>query len=382
MSHTTDVTLMFRRARLFLEEGRSAATLSELQEVHPEDEREQKELNYLLGWAYVQLRRWDEAARVLSPYSLFNERERTTDSLNTREIQGLCLLRLGEIAIQSAQFEEAGRHLLRALKALHDRRVNLPMTLIRVYYYRAMTYTMRGLYAAAIQDYRQARELCGAQDDLKELAEITNGLAEAYRVSGLLVEAYETARAALKLYRKLDNWRRQCEVLNRLGRIAMKLGDYTAASNHYLEAVTIAGSDPQGGMMVMVNSAAIAELRLEEGQIDEAKRYCAIAEGVSNRLNNKLMRGLTDMTIGKVTAAEARQAEGVEKLRLLQAALTWFEQALEKLKETQGQMHIAEVYGYQAQVLEELGRQQDALLCWREAYNIRSATKEAALEEA
>ncbi len=381
MSQNFDFSSILRRGRLLLEEGRSAAALSDLQEIHPAHEREQKELDYLLGWAYVQLRHWDEAVRVLSPYTLFIERERAIDSLNTREIQGFCLLRLAEIAIQAAHYEEAGRHLLRALKVLHDRRVDLPMALIKAYYFRASTYEMRGLNAAAIQDYLQAMELCRAQDEPRELADIYNGLAEAYRISGLLIEAHETGRKALNLYRQLSDLRRQCEVLNRMGRTAFKLGDYNEAVDHYLEAMTIAGSDPKGDKMVMVNSTAIADLRLEQGRIDEAKRYCAMALEVSNRLKDPFLRGLTDIVIGKVTFAEARQAEGEDKRRLLEETVACFAQAIDKLKTTQVQQHIAEAYGYWAQALEAQGRHQDALGCWREAYNARSVARDSLLEE-
>lgn len=383
MSEHTDVLLLLKRARLLLEEGRTATALSILETLQPEDEQQQKELNYLLGWGSLQARQWSEAARLLAPFDLFSEHGREVESLNNREIQAFCLLKLGYLAIQNTRFEEAGRHLLKALKALQDRRVQLPNAHIKAHYYLAGTYKMRGLYTAAIQDYQQAQERSIAADDDRELPYIYDGQTEAYRVSGKFMEALKSGEKALVLYRRVGKREGECSILNRLGHIALKLGDYVNAGEYFTESMAIAATFPEhrGDKMVMINCAALADLRLEEGRIEEARRYCEYAGEVSQRASDKLLSGMAGMIIGKVIYAEAKQAEGEQRCQLMEQAIHWFEQASSALAEGEAFDHVAEVHGRWAEALEDLGQGQEALSRWKSAYAAKGASKGPSWQE-
>jgi tetratricopeptide (TPR) repeat protein len=94
------------------------------------------------------------------------------------------------------------------------------------------------------------------------------------------------------------------------------------------------------------------------------------------RSKNRYMRGVTYQSVGKVTHAEAQQAEGEQCVKFLEEAACWFEKALAELLTTQAYPDIAEVYGNKAQVLEDLGRMQDAIQCWRSGYEALSHTAE------
>jgi len=377
MSEHTDVLLLLKRARLFLEEGRAAMALSILETIQPENEQQQQELDYLLGWCNLQARQWSEAARLLAPFDLFSERGREVESLNNREIQALCLLKLGNLSIQKMRFEEAGHHLLKALKALQDRRVQLPNAHIKAHYYLAGTYKMRGLYTAAIQEYQQAQERSLAADDDRELPYIYDGLTEAYRVSGKFMEALESGKKALVLYRRVGKRDGECSILNRLGHIALKLGDHVNAGEHYTESMAIAATFPdhRGDKMVMINCAALADLRLEEGRIEEARRFCEDASQISERSSDKLLSGMASMIIGKVVYAEAKQAEGERRCQLIEQAIHSFEQANSALEEGEAFEHVAEVHGRWAEALEDLGQGQEALSRWKSAYAAMGAAK-------
>jgi tetratricopeptide (TPR) repeat protein len=52
----------------------------------------------------------------------------------------------------------------------------------------------------------------------------------------------------------------------------------------------------------------------------------------------------------------------------MEEALRDFEQACDLLHETQALNLIAEAYGKRAEVLELLGRTQEAVMCWRSAF--------------
>jgi tetratricopeptide (TPR) repeat protein len=382
MSQHTDVSLLLKRARLLLEEGQATEALSTLEAIRPEDEHEQEELNYLLGWGNLQSRNWSEAARLLAPFTLFEEHGREVESLNNREIQALCLLKMGNMAIQNLRFEEASRHLLKALKSLHDRRVQLPNAQIKAHYYIAGAYKMRGLFNAAIQDYLLAQEYAIVAEDNQELPCIYDGLTEAYRVSGKFMEALDSGKKALELYRRAGNRKGECVILNRLGRIALKLGDYVKAGEYYTESISVAATIPdhRGDKMIMTNCAALADLRLDEGRVEDARRYCDNAAQISARSSDKFLAGLADMITGKVIYAEAKQVEGEQRCQLMEQAIHWFEQASKALAEGQA-YDLAEVYGRWAEALEDIGQGQEALVRWKSAYEAMGAAKGPSWQE-
>jgi tetratricopeptide (TPR) repeat protein len=163
---------------------------------------------------------------------------------------------------------------------------------------------------------------------------------------------------------------------NMVGHVCRLLGKFDEASDHFTESLAIAVSS-QGATMAMLDCASLAELRLVQGRLDEAQRYCRLALENMERSNNAYMRGMTYQSIGKVAYAEARQAEGPGHTELLEKASTWFEKALAELRTTQAYPDIGEVYGNWAQVLEDLGRVQQAVECWRSAYEVLLPTTEA-----
>ena len=61
-----DTQTLLYRARLQLEEGQHKVVLSVLTDIRTEDEEQRREVAYLLGWCYLQFKRWDDAIHVLS----------------------------------------------------------------------------------------------------------------------------------------------------------------------------------------------------------------------------------------------------------------------------------------------------------------------------
>jgi tetratricopeptide (TPR) repeat protein len=86
------------------------------------------------------------------------------------------------------------------------------------------------------------------------------------------------------------------------------------------------------------------------------------------------LNGLTYLVTGKVTHAEAQRAEGEQRQKLLEETIKWFKKARDKLAPTQSYADLAELYGRWAQVLEELGQFEEALLCWKSGYETLSSS--------
>jgi tetratricopeptide (TPR) repeat protein len=381
MSQNPDGKTLLIRARLLLEEGQSDRALAELEAfmnnggAQQLNEKQRAELDYLLGWCYTERRRWEDALRVLTPLPGNVEDEGDKENRINREKLAYCLMRLGYIAVNTARYEDASRHYTRCLKVLQDKRINLPLAKVTARYGLATTHVMRGLYAAAIQHYQEAINLCLYVDDDNEIGNIYYGLCDAYRRSGNLTNAQLAGQKALELYERCGNRHMEGVTHNILGRISYSLGDYRQSSDHYTEAITLA-TNYSGSRMFMVNCAALADLRLAENRLEEAKRYCQYALDTIGRLQarDEQLCGLTYLICGKVAHAEGRRSDlDEERRKSLQEAIKWFEMAKDNLSPTQAYPDVAELYEVWGQVLEDLGQFEDALLCWKSGYEALSS---------
>src|ERR1051326_626237 len=356
MSGNQDIQILLLRARLFLEEGQRDKALAVLETIHSENQEQQHEINYLFAWGYILGKRWEEAFRILSPLSRVSEEEENQHNLLDRVRLAQCLFYLGDAAVNLARYEDAARHYTRCLKIVQDKRIRLPLVQVKARYGLAMTHVMRGLHAAAIQHYDLALKLCLYIDDDEIMGNIYYGLSDAYRRSGNLIEAQLAGEKALELYERGGDQHREGITHNLLGHISTQLGDYRQASDHFTEALAVATSS-ESMKMIMVNCAALANLRLVEGRLDEAKRYCQRAQDFIGRFQDKdgQMSGLTYLVTGKVIHAEAQQAEGEQREKLLKETIAWFEKAKGKLAPTQSYGDVAELYGHWAQAPEQIG---------------------------
>ncbi|MBV9020475.1 MAG: tetratricopeptide repeat protein [Ktedonobacteraceae bacterium] len=369
-----DVQMQLYRARLLLEEGSNEASLLLLETIRTDNERQRGEVAYLLGWCYIQRKQWKEALLILSPLLHQYQSEVPQEVMRDQERLAYYLLHLGIAAVNLEHYEDASSHFQLCLKVLHDRRVHLPAVRIQARYALAMTCVMRGLYTAAIQNYEEALRLCQHFNRREELAPIYYGLCETYRHLGDYVKSYLVGQEALHLYQERTDRGMEAETHNLLGRICFLLHNFRQAFDHYTESLSLSTTCDKP-TVVLLNYAALADLRLAEGRLDEAKWYCQRAIENIDRTDRTHIRGAIYQALGKVTQSEAQQAMGAQRHELLERAFTWYKEAEAQLATTQAYTVIAEVYGNQAQVLEELGQAQDAIERWRQAYGVLSHAK-------
>jgi len=374
MTSQTNPQMLLYRARLQLEEGRADEALSILESVHTEDEKQQREVAYLLGWCYIQKKQWNEAIQVLAPLAQIKT-EGEVETLLERERLVLYLLHLGEAAVNLGHYEDAALHFTACLKVLHDRRVHMPLVRIKARYSLGMTCIRRGLYSAAIHNYDEALRLCRHYNNDEELANIYHGLCSACRYIGDFARAMTAGQEALLLYRKKANREMEARVQNLMGTISFLLSDYRAAVDHYTESLAIATSF-NGPTLAMLNCVALADVRVAEGRLEEARRYCQFALETMERSQNAEMRGSVYHAVGNVAYEEAKQAQGGKRKELLEEAVSWYRKASEQLNPTQAYAERAEVFGRWAHALEDLGSEQEAIDLWRSGYVVLSQKAE------
>ncbi len=366
---TQPAQVSLNRARLLLEEGRGEAARMVLEAVKIDSDAQQRDMTYLLGWYYIINRQWEEAAQALSPLMIpdATDIEDVQPTLLERERFAVHLLRLGQIAVNLAHYEDASRHFLLCLKILHDRRIQLPALRIEARYNLAMTYIMRGSYSVAIQHYDDALRLCRHFELNEALPDIYYGLSEAYRCMGNFTKAHEVGREALRIYQGRGDELLQCRMYAVLGRISLLLGDYDAASSYYNTSCTLAVSNSRP-KMIMVNYASLAEVYIAQERIDEAKEYAHRALEATTQVDDVFLCGIVYTTVGKVTLVEARLTKNSQRQHLFEEAISWLQKSVTYLQSTQAFRDLAQTYSYLADVSEELGRAQDALSYWRLAY--------------
>jgi len=376
MEQMVENNMLLFRARLLLEEGQSDSALKILESIVPVGEKQQQEVAYFLGWCYILHKRWSDATNVLSPISPFaDDEEGEPENRIDRERLALCFLRLGSAAVQFTRYDEATRHFSRCIKLLNDKRVKLPpLVRVRAHYSLAMSYMMRGLYDAAIQQYHEAVHHFLYIDDDEELGNIYYGLSDTYRLLGKLEDAQLAGERALQLYEKAGKFVREGVTHNLLGHIALENKNYRVASDHFTQALAI-GNAHSGSMMAMMNCAALAEVRLAEGRLDEAKRFCQLACDLVDQVKNSYFCSQTYLITAKVSHAASQQAENEERRQLLEETINWLEKAKDCLTEAEAHADAADIYQLWAQTLEDLGQYQEAIVFWRSGYETLSKAK-------
>ncbi|GLV57323.1 hypothetical protein KDH_41590 [Dictyobacter sp. S3.2.2.5] len=367
MTQNADNRMLLYRARLLVEEGRYDAALDVLINMQLDNEKQQQEVAYLLGWCYVQRQQWEEALNTLSPLLVGMDERLAVETPQERERHAMALLRLGMAAVNLSTYEDASLHFTRCLKVLHDRRVHLPVVRIHARYYLAMTCLMRGLYTPALEHYEEAIRLCNHYGNETALPDIYYGLCDVYRAMNKLVDSYNAGQEALRLYMAREDQQMAARMHNMLGHVCMQMGNYRESSDHYTESLAMATSY-QGPTLAMLNCAALAEVRLAEKRLTEARRYCQLALTTMEQTDDVHMKGRVYHVIAKVAYAAALQQDGARHRQLLEETLSWYEKAKTCLAATQAYADEAEIYGGWAQVLEELGRDAEAIECWRAGY--------------
>src|SRR5205085_10360549 len=87
------------------------------------------------------------------------------------------------------------------------------------------------------------------------------------------------------------------------------------------------------------------------------------------------LESVTDLECGQVAQAEAQEVEGEQRERLVEEAISWLQRTQAGLSPLQAYNQVTELYGRWAEVLEELGRYEEAIACWKSGYEALSTAK-------
>ena len=159
---------------------------------------------------------------------------------------------------------------------------------------------------------------------------------------------------------------------NELGHIAKQLGNFRVASDHFTDSLALA-INYNTPKMVMINNAALAEVRLAEERFEDARRCCQRALEVIGSVDDAGISGWTYLTFGQVAQKEAEGKDATQKQQLLEEAVEWFNQSAEKFALTHDEDGKAKLYPHWGNALEDLGQAEEAIRCWKRGYEALSA---------
>lgn len=380
MSENITVDQLFHRAHLFITEGQGEEALAVLDTIQVEDPSQKREMAYLRAWCYTLGEHWDQAAQFLLSADMSEEPTSDIQSLGQteRRRRASYLLLLGNVAINLGRYEEATRHYTRCIKFLDERRMNDVNVRIRARYGLGTAYTQTGFYAVALTHYGDALRLCGEGSEHSELPHIYYGLCDAHRHVGNFELAFDYGKKALQLYIARSDKAMEGRMRNLLGRICYQMRDFHDASYYYTEALALAMS-VSSPALIMNNFTALADVRLAEGLLEEARRYCKHALEYKDRVSQGHFQGMLYIVYGKVAEAEAQKAGGQRARELIDEAVSWYQKAEEVLSAIEAKAELAEVYGRLAQLLESSGQQDRAIAYWKSAYTTYSGPEDSLL---
>src|SRR5260221_4494845 len=329
-----------------MEEGRDDLALAALEDIQTDNPEERREIACLSAWCHPRQEHWTDALRLLSPlYTPSSIEDNWNDANhNERERRAFYLLCLGNAAVNLSRYEEAAQHYTQCLKILSARRVHLPKVNIKARYALGMTCIMTGFYALAVQHYVEALRLCKACPVHQDLPHIYYRLDDAWRISGNFERAYSYGKMALELYEKRGARSKEGRIYNLLGRICFQMREYHEATDYYMEALSIATLE-NNPRMLLLNFTAMADLRLAENRLDDAKRYCERAQEVAKLVSDDHFCGMMYVVLGKVRQADCEAADGVHGHTLFEEAKALLRNAEPQLCLTPAGTKLSHTYG-------------------------------------
>jgi len=368
---------LFQRAYLLIAEGQLDHALTALDEIQAESPEEKREVAYLRAWCSMLRNRWDEAAEYILPQEISGEEIADIQELGRteRRRRPYYLLVLGDVASNLWRYEEAIQHYTRCLKFLDERRMNDTIRRIRALRGLGLAHMATGYISNALEYYEQALRLCNNDTLYLQLPDLYYGLSDAYCRLGEYERALEYGNKALELYTERDDKDLICRVRSLLGHIYCQKGDLQTSNACYTEALALAMSRESVGA-IFNTFTALAELRLQEDKPEEAWRYCEMALDYSKKVPRPYFVGKMDLICGQVMEARAQRTGGRQRQESLDQAVDYYEQAVRQFKQTDARPDLAEAYSRLAHILEEAGRQDQAIGIWKSAYAVRAGQED------
>ena len=330
-----------------------------------------KEFNYLHVWDAVVQDHWENVTQQIRDIPALlpkEERESLLTNGSIRRRRPICLLILGEMARELGYPEEATEHIQHCLALLNERRMNIPEVRLLAHYNLGQLSLQMNQTAQALIQYETARDLCSDEQAEKPLfIPILMGLCETYTRLEQFEQALSIGKQALHLLQTNPSAHYLEQFLLMLSRINLSLKDSASALAYAQDARQVA-SQTNDPARVANTLLVLAEIQQKMCQMQEARANCQQALALLSVTQDQTLRGAALLLCGKIAEAEWRHQP--EQEALAQEALEQYEQARVLFETLHDTSSLARVSKQLAQLLEDRGQPELALVHWKNAYTL------------
>ncbi|HZQ48779.1 MAG TPA: tetratricopeptide repeat protein [Candidatus Dormibacteraeota bacterium] len=209
----------------------------------------------------------------------------------------------------------------------------------------------------AIAAYEAAVDYSGVATDLRRLAVMYGGVANAYREAGQLEQAARFATRAITLFEVLRDQRNLAVSENNLGLILMSKGDRDRGGEHLDRSLELHDEvDLELGRAHVLLS--LSDLNLEEGNVARAREFAHQALDLAERLEERPNVAEAHIRLG-LAADRDGDAAGADNE---------FQHAISELTAIGGEERLLKCHGLYAEVLERRGEMDKAYAHMKKAF--------------
>jgi len=350
------IELMFLEAEVSLQQGEALQAGEQLQQIATKNlkRRQQAQLQYLLGWAYLQMAQFEESKNALLEAARFAKDPGVFSSMNLQ-----ILNMLGSMFAATHNYTEALGSYQRCLDLLASDQQRNPFFMIQVYTNMGECYMRLNQLEQAVKMFQQAAGLTGELASTKQLRSKYASICHYHTNVGEYELAALNGEKCLHLYEQEARLRGRGELYYRICRAVMVRDQEQARA--FLEAALRQESEGWDSLSVASITLNLAAWYLAHDRATEAKEYAQKAYEGAQPFEETIIAAETSLLLGQIAYTESRDEEGGAR----------FADGLAMLERLGLREELAEWLVRYAQLLEDGGRTEEALRYWKRVVEFR-----------
>jgi tetratricopeptide (TPR) repeat protein len=364
------------RAHHLLTQGKGDEAQALLAQMYEEASVPRDELAYLHAWSTIVQEQWDDVAQHVRDFPVLLDREERESLLTNGSIRRrrpMCLLMLGEMARELGYPEEANEHIQHCLTLLNERRMNIAEVRLLAHSCLGRLSLESNQTTQALVQYKTALNLCAneAPDHPLHTA-ILAGLCETHIRLEQFEQALAIGKQALRLHQEGSQPNNQEHILLMLSHISLALEESASAMAYAQDAQHLA-NQADDHARVAQTLLIQAEIQHKTGTMQEARTNCEQALALLAATPDLPLNGTALFLLGKI--AETEWHAHPDQTTLAPEAQARYEQALALFASLHDTTSLASVSKQLAQLLEDRGQPEQALIHWKHAYQLSGHKK-------
>ncbi|MES2691036.1 MAG: tetratricopeptide repeat protein, partial [Bacteroidota bacterium] len=245
---------------------------------------------------------------------------------------GDCHANLANTCMATGNFEQALVHVLKSLNI--RKQVNNEVGVANSYMILGDVYASLHQFDKAEGYYRASLNLSSKIGNIAEVGTRYNNLGGLHHMKGAYDSAIHYFRLALDVSQKIDDHSLNQMVLSNIAESLVKKKAYTAALSFYEQAMAMARTDFNEGVLAGLNYS-VGELYLNQQQVDKALQYTLAGYHIAVKLNDKkaIEYGAEQLASCYEKTGEAGKALAYFKIARLYHDSLFNETSLKKIKD-------------------------------------------------